>query len=205
MDLFKIDQGADRVASIKANGKSNQKGFSLIELMVVVGIIGILAAIAVPNFQKFQAKSRQSEAKANLGGLYTAQKAFYAEWNRFFTDFRHIGFAPEGVLRYHVGFSAAGGAIPANSGYTGPNCLNPAAACPAQMFNSAIYCPITAGLASTCTISPFAVALSAGTVPANGQSFIAQASGNVDADATVDRWTIDQGKNLINTSPDLVD
>ncbi|MCC7405704.1 MAG: prepilin-type N-terminal cleavage/methylation domain-containing protein, partial [Bdellovibrionales bacterium] len=40
--------------------KFNAKGFSLIELMIVVAIIGILAAIAVPSFQRFQAKARQS-------------------------------------------------------------------------------------------------------------------------------------------------
>lgn len=185
----------------------HQKGFSLIELMVVVGIIGILAAIAIPNFQRFQAKSRQTEAKSNLGGLYTAEKAFYAEWNRYFADFRHIGFAPEGNLRYRVGFTATAPSIPANSGYTGPNCLNPAVACNAAAANIATntFCPTTTGQASVCTETPFAQALTAATINGTGQTFTAQAAGNIDADATVDRWTVNEGKNIINTGPDLAD
>jgi type IV pilus assembly protein PilA len=54
----------------------NQKGFTLIELMIVVAIIGILAAIAIPNFLQYQLKSRQSEAKTNLGGIRTSEISF---------------------------------------------------------------------------------------------------------------------------------
>jgi len=57
----------------------NQKGFTLIELMIVVAIIGILAAIAIPNFLKYQAKSRQAEAKINLGGIFVAETSFFGE------------------------------------------------------------------------------------------------------------------------------
>ena len=60
-----------------------KKGFTLIELMIVVAIIGILAAIAIPNFLKFQAKAKQSEAKSNLGAIYTAQVAYFGEYNTY--------------------------------------------------------------------------------------------------------------------------
>ena len=65
--------------------KKLQKGFTLIELMIVVAIIGILAAIAIPNFIKFQARSKQSEAKANLKAVFTAQKAYFQEKHSSYT------------------------------------------------------------------------------------------------------------------------
>jgi prepilin-type N-terminal cleavage/methylation domain-containing protein len=63
--------------------KNRQHGFTLIELMLTVGIIGAMAAIAIPNFIRYQARSRRTEAFTNLAGMATAQKAFLAEHNGF--------------------------------------------------------------------------------------------------------------------------
>ena len=61
----------------------NQKGFTLIELMIVVAIIGILAAIAIPNFLRYQLKSKTSEAKTNLKAIATSEEAFKGEMDGY--------------------------------------------------------------------------------------------------------------------------
>ncbi len=94
--------------------KMNQKGFTLIELMIVVAIIGILAAIAIPNFIRFQARSKQSEAKTNLKAVFTGQKSRFGERDGYANSLGEIGFSPERGNRYQydlgVPLMAAGGA-----------------------------------------------------------------------------------------------
>ena len=76
------------------------KGFTLIELMIVVAIIGILAAIAIPNFVKFQCRSKQSEAKTNLKAVYVAEEAYRSENDKYQT-LAQVGYAPKGnKIRY---------------------------------------------------------------------------------------------------------
>lgn len=79
---------------------NKKKGFTLIELMIVVAIIGILAAIAIPNFIKFQAKGKQSEVNANLKSIFSAQKASFPQLQGYWSDIGGIGFAPERGNRY---------------------------------------------------------------------------------------------------------
>jgi type IV pilus assembly protein PilA len=63
--------------------RKSEKGFTLIELMIVVAIIGILAAIAIPNFIRFQLKSKSSEGKVNLAAIRTAEEGYMAEYGTY--------------------------------------------------------------------------------------------------------------------------
>ena len=107
----------------------NQKGFSLVELMVVVAIIGILAAIAIPNYQRFQRKAQQAEAKGLMSGIYSAEITFASEHGFATPNIDQAGFSPDGSVQYRVGFStntlSGTGTINPNSktriaGYRGP-------------------------------------------------------------------------------------
>ena len=76
-------------------------GFTLVELMIVVAIIAILAAIAIPNFIRFQMKARQSEARILLAGVHEAEIIFFSENDYFSTDFNQIGFIPTSNPKYY--------------------------------------------------------------------------------------------------------
>jgi len=94
-------------------------GFTLVELMVVVAIIGILATLAVPQYKKFQAKSRQSEARLSLGGVYTIEQSFAAENSSYTSCLGQAGYNRDGVRFYYsVGLDDAS-TNQANCGPTG--------------------------------------------------------------------------------------
>ncbi len=82
--------------------KLNNRGFSLIELMVVVAIIAILSTIAIPSYQTFQAKARQKEGFALMSAYYSAAHASSAEYGGFPGNFVLTGFSPSGTLGYQL-------------------------------------------------------------------------------------------------------
>ncbi|MCB0357920.1 MAG: prepilin-type N-terminal cleavage/methylation domain-containing protein [Bdellovibrionales bacterium] len=192
----------------------SNKGFSLIELMIVVAIIGILSAIAIPNFQRFQMKSRQSEAKNSMAAVYQAEKAFHQEWGQYFADWRDIGYAPEGSMKYWVATSNAAGAISPSmaSGYMGPSDVGGLGGQMAVYFNSTLYCTGNANVApfSTCVpdgdyqVAAAIAAAQANAAAVTNSTFSAAAGSDLDrgADANYDVWVIDETKNLWNQSND---
>ena len=92
--------------------KAIQKGFTLIELMIVVAIIGILAAIALPAYQDYTIKSQVAEGPQLAEGLKTAIAEYYATYGTWPADMNAIGYGTQIVQGSYVGtITQANGAI----------------------------------------------------------------------------------------------
>ncbi|MFH1303944.1 MAG: prepilin-type N-terminal cleavage/methylation domain-containing protein [Planctomycetota bacterium] len=127
---------------------NRQKGFTLIELMIVVVIIGILAALAIPRFMQATVKSKQSEVKGILKQIYTMERT-YRQQNGVYL-----------ACANNAAFNAIGVEIPV----------------------SALY--------------GYSVALA-------GTGFTATGTVNLDDDAAMDTWTINDAGTLACTSDDV--
>ena len=183
-----------------------QKGFTLIELMIVVAIIGILAAIAIPNFLQYQMKSRQSEAKTNLQAIRTSEIGFQAERGCYMGVTREgspnpggnksvptawgVGIAP--VAPNANGFCNAGGTFVGtfrNINFVATGSVNYGYVAD----ESAVAVPIPA-----CTLGANVEAT--GAAVANMTGFVATAAANLDADANLSVWaaSVDNGATDCN-------
>jgi type IV pilus assembly protein PilA len=190
--------------------------------MIVVAIIGILASIAIPNYQKYQAKARTSEGKIQLAAAYTAQKSFYIEYSSYTGCLAAAGYAPDlGTTSanaaqrfYSTGFNTA------SAGSTcGPTA---GTACEASWSNGNPTC--TADVDGSTTGGPPAkpngtywsankVAYPSSTLPganaanlpntsATSTTFTLGAAGNINPTTSTiyDQWTINEGKVVSQTT-----
>ena len=179
----------------------SESGFTLVELMVVVAIIGILSAIAVPNFKKYQAKSKQSEAKIQLASLYNTEVGSNADWDTYATCLFIMGYEQSPRGYYAIGFQTGIDATTFNPGYTGCTASSTITSAPAIGTPDSAYLPVTL-LSVVSANKPSANShLPASTAAQN--TFTAGASGSISNSGvnTRDQWTITQTKALTNAAP----
>ncbi len=62
---------------------NNTTGFSLVELMVAVGIVGVMSSVAVPKYQKYKVNATRAEAQSSLSSMYTLQQLYYTEKDQY--------------------------------------------------------------------------------------------------------------------------
>lgn len=160
----------------------SEEGFTLVELMVVVAIIGILSAIAVPNFKKYQAKAKQSEAKIQLAAIYSTEVGTSADYDTYGTCLAAMGYevSPRGY--YLVGFDTDFTGTTFTGCTAGTNFVTPGVHLAAVAINKP-------AAASTLVASS-----------ATQNLFSAAASGSISATGTnlLDKWKVTETKALTN-------
>jgi type IV pilus assembly protein PilA len=211
----------------------NEQGFTLVELMVVVAIIGVLSAVAVPNFKKYQAKAKSSEAKVQLAAAYTAQQSFYGDFGIYSTCLSYMGFDPgrEIMSRYYaVGFAGAAGTLGLAAAGTGSTSLDTTVLVSAQNSGLGGDCQATAAFPFTASattavsnvgsVSNFAAGKTNGGVAAQttvsaaynkigdqaaaNQIFVMSAEGTISADKAVIGSTATSNNSVFQINHDKV-
>lgn len=175
-----------------------ERGFTLIEVMVVLGITGLLAVIASASFEKYVAKGRQSEAKLMLSSIFVAEHTFFGEHSSFTTCLSGTAFERTGDrIFYAVGFSSSPS-----------TCGNDTEPCHMQDFIPGVPCNAGAfpagglfvALQSASSGGPVnrTVFNASTTTSITRAAFRISAVGRISNGGGADVWTMDDRKVLIN-------
>ncbi len=155
--------------------ENRRRTASFVFSILALGGVAVLAAIAIPNFMTYGARARQSEAKVNLGGIFTSATAYKKEFKTFeVSDIGQLGFSLSGAAyRYSFWYSVNG--VP-------------------TMF------PHGSEIKSPCDVTTPPTSIR---VAASVTGFTAMAKGSLDNDATCDEWYINDARVLVNTINDI--
>lgn len=175
-----------------AAAPQQKKGMPVVLIVVIVAVIlcfviGCLAAIAVPNFIKFQSRAKQSEAKANLRAAYTAEMMFFTSGNKYSESPFEVGFSPEHGNRYLYAFSTegelgkAGAVAKEHTGVFADNGRFP------EIDNDALEKGVPQSVWDECGVQDDAITI--------------VAAGNIDTDSTVDVWSVSTKDRTIDGKP----
>ena len=170
-----------------AGRKRSSSGFTLIELMIVVVIIGILATMALPRFMKAGVKTKQSEAKVNLAGIFGSETTYFVEKGWYGSTLPAIGFSLAGKAVYYDFTLETPSGTPPTMTWT-PNAWWGAHGTPGDGPPAGMIVNLS----------------QPGSLPGVSQlAFTALAAGNADPDPTYDTWTINSGMVLKNQWNDI--
>jgi len=170
--------------------KKKKQGFTLVELMIVVAIIGILSAIAIPNFQKYQAKARTSEAKIKLSAIYTAEQSFYSEWAGYTSCLNVAGYGVDSASThfYTTGFSNA-------ATTQGGVAVNGSPSCSEGTANIKCYAANASGTGTATSCAGMGATYNVTTT-----TFVAGAISNLLSGAGTDTWQINNSRVIQQTT-----
>lgn len=158
----------------------SRRGFTLIELMIVVAIVAFLSMVSVPSFMRYMAKTKRVEAYMNLGSIYTAEKMYWAEHNCYTSQLcgaSGAGWKPEGYAgggskeRFYYTYGFA-------QGKEGENCFTGKLG---AVINSLVQ------------------------AKADQNSFLAVAAGDIDGDGKLDVIGINDKHEIVILQDDLAD
>jgi type IV pilus assembly protein PilA len=184
------------------SGRGQHRGFTLIELMIVVSIIGVLASIAIPSFLRMQARARQAEVGTNLKSFYTSLRTLQRKPP---IDMHAVGFAPDRGNRYSYHLEDGCSSFEDRSGpttqmHTPDACLGADSHRHAGALNT--YTPVEPAQANWAEADPSMTVNSGIYGTEEVWDFIAYGAGDVDADPSdgADTWLISSADGDIAAS-----
>lgn len=115
-----FDAGRMIVTNKPIRYRRSTRGFTLVELLLVVVIIGTLAAMAIPRFMMASTRSKQSEAKTILRQIYTMQRAYFHEHETYTPNLANLGITLQANCRYGYTIIVNGAAFTATANAPDP-------------------------------------------------------------------------------------